>query len=75
MGGKTKKTKTKNGKLNPNWNETFEFEAFDTDEMVAISLWDKNAIQDDEFIGYTFVSFDDCYKDKETEKVCRIIQL
>ena len=38
-------------------------------QVVALSLWDHNTFQDDEFLGYSFVAFDDCYKDKDTEKV------
>lgn len=41
------------------------------DKVVAVSLWDKN-IGRDEFMGYSFVAFDDCYKEKDTEKVRNI---
>ena len=37
--------------------------------MLALSLWDKNSIKKDEFMGYTFISYDDCIKGEECEKV------
>ena len=38
LGGKVQKTKAKEGKLNPEWNETFEFEAFEGDEVINYLL-------------------------------------
>ena len=39
------------------------------DQVIAVSLWDHNSFKSDEFMGYSFIAFDDCYKDKPTSKV------
>ena len=38
-------------------------------QVIAVSLWDHNSIKSDEFMGYSFVAFDDCYKDTDARKV------
>ena len=38
LGGKSEKTKTKEGKLNPEWNETFTFTALEGDEVKLTSI-------------------------------------
>ena len=69
-GKDAKKTKVVSSNLNPDWNEEFVFNiAEDDQETVALSVWDKNTITKDNFMGYSFASFADCLKDHESEKV------
>lgn len=63
------KTKHKSSDLNPDWGEEFAFSVNPGDEVLCLSIWDKNTVKKDAFMGYTFVSFDDCVKDQPTAKV------
>ena len=71
IGGASHKTKHVNSNLNPDWNEEFVFDVKPVGGMdvIALSVWDKNTIKKDAFMGYSFVTFDDCKKDQSTEKV------
>ena len=71
IGGEGYKTKTKKGNLNPDWNEEFVFTVKPecVNEVIALSVWDKNTIKKDVFMGYAFATFDDCKKGNDTEKV------
>lgn len=70
IGGVSHKTKHVSSNLNPDWNEEFVFDVKPKDGMgvVALSVWDKNTIKKDAFMGYSFVTIDDCKKDQDTEK-------
>jgi len=68
VGGVSHKTKHVNSNLNPDWNETFEFDIKPGMDVIALSIWDKNTIKKDAFMGYSFVTFDDCKRDQDTEK-------
>jgi len=68
VGGVSHKTKHVNSNLNPDWNETFEFDIKPGMDVIALSIWDKNTIKKDAFMGYSFVTFDDCKKDQEKKK-------
>ena len=70
LAGKTFSTKHMSDNLDPDWNEQFEFDDVKPGDVVlALSIWDKNKISKDVFMGYSFVSFDDCKKDQATTKV------
>ena len=69
-GKETKKTKTIDNNLNPVWKEDLLFNVSDlTNETLAVSIWDKNTLTKDNFMGFTYASFTDCPKDKATKKV------
>ncbi len=68
-GKDTKKTKAIDNNLSPQWNEDFVFTVPDGEETLAFSIWDKNTITKDNFMGFTHMSFTDCPKDQPTEKV------
>ena len=68
-GSDSKKTKSIDNNLNPEWNEEFVFNVAEGVETLALSVWDKNTITKDNFMGFTYASFTDCPKDKGTKKV------
>lgn len=63
------KTKHMSDNLDPDWNEECEFDVQPGQDVLALSVWDKNKISKDVFMGYSFVSFDDCKKDQPSQKV------
>lgn len=69
IGGKSDKTKHVSSNLNPDWNETFTFDIQPGMGVLSLSIWDKNTIKKDVFMGYSFVSFEDCMQDQPTPKV------
>lgn len=69
LGTVAHKTKHLDGDLNPDWNETFTFDVDSGMDAIALSIWDKNSIKKDVFMGYSFVTFDDCQRGKPTSKV------
>jgi len=72
MGEKSAKTKHVSSNLNPDWNEDFEFETAGAD-VLTLSIWDKNSIKKDVFMGYTFVSIHDCKMGEPTPKVLQVV--
>ena len=68
-GKESRKTKAIDNNLNPTWNEDFVMDVADGVETLALSIWDKNTLTKDNFMGFTYASFVDCPKDKETQKV------
>ena len=72
-GQEAHKTKAIDNNLSPEWNESFVFSVADGVETLALSIWDKNTLTKDNFMGFTYASFTDCPKDKETKKVIQII--
>merc|ERR1712096_452665 len=36
--------------------------------VIALSIWDKNTIKKDVFMGYSFVAFDDCRQGQSSSK-------
>ena len=75
LGGKSFSTKHMSDNLDPDWNEQFEFDVSQGEDVLALSVWDKNKISKDVFMGYSFVSFDNCKKDQPTTKVCSFVLL
>lgn len=69
LGTNSYKTKHMSDNLDPDWNEACEFEVKAGEDVLALSVWDKNKISKDVFMGYSFVSFDDCKKDQPFQKV------
>ena len=65
----SKKTKSLESNLNPTWNEEFVITMMDGEETLGFSIWDKNTLSKDNFMGYSYASVTDCPKDVETEKV------
>jgi classical protein kinase C gamma type len=65
------KTRHIDNNLNPEWNEQFviEIKPGEGHECIALSLWDTNTLQKDFFMGYSFLSFDDCRTGEKTQKV------
>lgn len=75
LGGKSFSTKHMSDNLDPDWNEQFEFDVSQGQDVLALSVWDKNKISKDVFMGYSFVSFDNCKKDQATTKVISLDDL
>jgi len=69
LGEKAYKTKHFSDNLDPDWNEDFSFDVMEGQDVLALSVWDKNKLSKDVFMGYAFVSFDNCKKDQPTTKV------
>ena len=69
LGGQAKKTKHISSNLNPDWNEEFVLNVKPGEDVVSLSIWDKNTIKKDNFMGYSYVTFDDCKKGQPTQKV------
>ena len=69
IGDKTSKTKHVTSNLNPDWNEEFEFMVSEGNDVLTLSIWDKNTIKKDVFMGYAFVSIHDCQMGENTPKV------
>ena len=69
LGKKTYKTKHMSDNLDPDWNEECVFDVNAGEDVLALSVWDKNKLSKDVFMGYSFVSFDDCKKDQPVQKV------
>ena len=69
IAGKQQKTKHLTNSLNPDWNEVFVFDVPSGYNTLALSIWDKNMLKKDVFMGHGFVSIDDCKKNQETLKV------
>ena len=69
LAGKSFSTKHMSDNLDPDWNEQFEFDVTQGQDVLALSVWDKNKISKDVFMGYSFVSFDNCKKDQPATKV------
>ena len=69
LGSSSHKTKHISSNLNPDWNEEFVFDVKGDDDVIALSIWDKNSIKKDVFMGYAFVSFDNCRKGQDSPKV------
>ena len=69
LGGQSKKTKHISSNLNPDWNEEFVLNVKPGEDVVSLSIWDKNTIKKDNFMGYSYVTFDDCKKGQSTQKV------
>ena len=69
LGSFRHETKHVSSNLNPDWNEEFTFEVEHGQDVVSLSIWDKNSFKKDVFMGYSFVSFQDCKKDEPTPKV------
>ena len=63
------KTKYISSNLNPDWNEEFEFAVQPGQDVIALSIWDKNSIKKDVFMGYSFVSFQGCKQGVPSPKV------
>lgn len=72
-GGDSKKTKCIDNNLNPAWNEEFVFNVAEGVETLALSIWDKNTITKDNFMGFSYATFTDCPKDKGTKKVFELV--
>ena len=69
LGKQSQKTKHIDSNLNPDWNGEFNFTVEEGEHILSLSVWDKNTIKRDNFMGYTYVSFDDCKKGQQTPKV------
>ena len=69
IGEKSAKTKHVSSNLNPDWNEDFEFDVTPNNDFLTLSIWDKNTIKKDVFMGYAFVSVHDCKTGENTPKV------
>ena len=69
IGDKSGKTKHISSNLNPDWNEDFEFMVTEGNDVLTLSIWDKNTIKKDVFMGYAFVSIHDCPTNEYTPKV------
>ena len=64
------KTKHKDNELNPTWEETFTFDNVGEDvDILSLSVWDKNAIRKDEFMGYAYVVLDACMPNQSNFRV------
>lgn len=75
IGDKSAKTKHISSNLNPDWNEDFEFHVQSGNDVLTLSIWDKNTIKKDVFMGYAFVSIHDCKMGENTPKVQILIRL
>ena len=75
LGEQIHKTKHVSSNLNPDWNEEFTFDVQPGQDVVSLSIWDKNTIKKDSFMGYSFVTFDGCIKGQDTLKVFGIITM
>eukprot|EP00794_Sanderia_malayensis_P005178 gene5178-5830_t len=64
-----KETKAIDNNLNPVWNEEFVLPIPDGEETLAFSVWDKNTLSKDNFMGFAYASISDCPKDRDTQKV------
>lgn len=73
IGDKNARTKHISSNLNPDWNEEFEFMVQDGNDVLTLSIWDKNSIKKDVFMGYAFVSIHDCQMGENTPKVFLIL--
>ena len=70
VGTQKQKTKHVSSNLNPDWGDEFVFDLPDDGvNVLSLSVWDKNTLKKDVFMGYTFVTFDDCKSMVETVKV------
>ena len=69
LGEQMQKTKYVSSNLNPDWNEEFVLNVKPGQDVVSLSIWDKNTIKKDYFMGYSFISFQDCKKGECTHKV------
>ena len=78
LGEEKHKTKHISSNLNPDWNEEFVFNVKPGQDVISLSVWDKNSIKKDVFMGYSFVSFHDCKQGQQSKKVklvvCTFIQ-
>ena len=73
VGEETFQTKEMENELNPDWNEDFTFNVPEGLEVVSVSIWDKNSIKKDVFMGYTFVVFDNCLQGQSNKRVSAYI--
>lgn len=58
--------------MNPEWNETFDFPVPNKGAVLALKIWDKNKIQDDELIGTAEVPLNDL---KNFEEAIRTVPI
>jgi len=73
VGPKSEKTKHLSSNLNPDWNEEFIFDVSAGVDVIALSVWDKNTLKKDNFMGYSYVCFEDCKKGQPTPKSARMM--
>ena len=69
LGEQMQKTKYVSSNLNPDWNEEFVLNVKPGQDVVSLSIWDKNTIKKYYFMGYPFISFQDCKKGESKHKV------
>lgn len=72
LGSTKHKTKHVSSNLNPDWNESFTFDVQPDMDVVSLSIWDKNSIKKDVFMGYSYVTFDNIQRGQPTPKVNQI---
>ncbi|XP_065648809.1 uncharacterized protein LOC100199111 [Hydra vulgaris] len=74
VGSQKQKTKHVSSNLNPDWGDEFVFDLTEDEvKVLSVSVWDKNTLKKDVFMGYTFVTFDDCKSMVETVKTVNMM--
>lgn len=73
LGEQEVKTKHKDDTLNPVWEEEFKMSVEADEQAVSLSLWDKNTVKKDNFMGYSYLLFDDCLQGQETRKTVEVL--
>lgn len=67
------KTSSKPNSLNPDWDEDFTFNDAAGFDFLTLTVWDKNSLSKDDFMGYAFVSIDQCLQGQKNTKAVQIM--
>ena len=69
------KTRVIKGSLNPEWNEKFEIDVTDPEARLMISIWDRDLVGSDDYMGAFEVRVGDVGEGTELQQLYRLMDL